>query len=105
SPAEVYAEHTGPRQWGSVFALVWLFYLLNPLEAGWEQRDTASGWVGVGATLVFAGIYAAVFLGMRRNRPMGTPFRATVAPWAGPAVIALEVLLGIVICVAVGQPG
>ncbi|MGO4256817.1 sensor histidine kinase [Marmoricola sp. RAF53] len=105
SPEEVYAGQGGPRRWGSVFALVWLFYLLNPLEAGWEQRDTVAGWIGILATLAFAGVYAAVFLRMRNNRPMGSPFRATTTPWAGALVIAVEIVLGVVICLAVGQAG
>lgn len=95
----------GPRRWGPVFALVWLFYLLNPLEAAWEQRDTASGWVGIVATLAFAGVYAAAFLMLRNNRPVGSPFRISPDLRIGLLVIGLEVALGVVMCLAVGQHG
>ena len=70
----------GPRRWGAVFALIWLFYLLNPLEAGWEKRDTAAGWVGIVATLAFAVVYSTVFLMLRNRRAMGTPFRLPARP-------------------------
>ncbi|MFL6108626.1 MAG: sensor histidine kinase [Marmoricola sp.] len=98
-------QNYGPRRWGSVFALVWLFYLLNPLEAGWEQRHTVSGWVGMVATVVFAVVYAGAFLALRLNRPMGSPFRISARPAVGVAVIMVEVVLAVVICLAVGQPG
>src|SRR3954453_3044471 len=95
----------GPRRWGAVFALVWLFYLLNPLEAAWEQRDSVSGWVGMVATLAFGLIYATVFLLLRNRRTMGTPFRLPGTPAFGVAAVAGLIALGVVICVAVGQPG
>jgi two-component system sensor histidine kinase DesK len=86
-------------------ALIWLFYLLNPLEAGWEQRDTVSGWVGMVATVVFALVYAAAFLALRLNRPVGSPFTISTRPAVGVSVVLVEVVLGVVVCVAVGQPG
>ncbi|MCW2783990.1 MAG: histidine kinase, partial [Marmoricola sp.] len=85
--------------------LVWLFYLLNPLDAAWKQRDTVSGWVGIVTTIIFAVVYAAMFLLMRARRTMGTPFRATMSLKVGFAIVAVEVLLGVIICVAVGQSG
>jgi len=98
-------ELGGPRRWGWIFALVWLFYLLNPLEAAWEKRDAVSGWVGIVATLLFAVVYAAAFLMLRWNRPPGTPFRATQNRILGATVIAVEITLAVVICAAIGQPG
>ncbi|MGY2874318.1 two-component system, NarL family, sensor histidine kinase DesK [Marmoricola sp. URHA0025 HA25] len=95
----------GPRRWGGIFAAIWLFYLLNPLEAGWEKRDTAAGWVGIVATVLFAGIYLGAFLLLRFRRPIGTPFRATPTTAAGVAAIAVEIALAVVICLAVGQKG
>ena len=47
---------TGPRRWGLMFAAIWLFYLLSPLSAAWDQRDSWHGWVGMVATLLFAGV-------------------------------------------------
>ncbi|RNL78886.1 sensor histidine kinase [Nocardioides marmorisolisilvae] len=91
--------------WGPVFALVWLFYLLNPLEDAWKQRDTVSGWVGIVATLAFAVVYAAMFLMLRWKRVPGSPFTATASPLVGLGAVVTEVTLGVVICVAVGQSG
>jgi two-component system, NarL family, sensor histidine kinase DesK len=95
----------GPRRWGAFFALVWLFYLLNPLEAAWEKRDTVSGWVGMVATVAFALVYALVFLLLRNRRTMGTPFRLPASPALGVAAVLSLIALGVVTCVAVGQPG
>jgi two-component system sensor histidine kinase DesK len=95
----------GPRRWGGLFAAVWLFYLLNPLEAAWEKRDTAAGWVGMVATVLFAAIYLGAFLVMRLRRPVGTPFRVTPNRALGLAAIAAEIALGVTVCIAVGQDG
>ncbi len=95
----------GPRRWGAVFALVWLFYLLNPLEAAWEKRDTVAGWVGIVATITFALVYAAVFLRLRNRRRVGAPFRLPAPAPVAWAAVATLVVLGVVICAAVGQPG
>jgi len=95
----------GPRRWGAVFAGIWLFYLLNPLGAAWEKRDTAAGWLGIVATVLFAALYLGAFLWMRWRRPVGTPFRATRNTPVGAAVVAVEVVLAVVICLAIGQEG
>jgi two-component system sensor histidine kinase DesK len=95
----------GPRRWGGLFAAIWLFYLLNPLEAAWEKRDTAAGWVGIVATLLFAALYLGVFLVLRFRRPIGTPFRATPSTAVGVVAIVVQVVLAITICLAVGQAG
>jgi two-component system sensor histidine kinase DesK len=95
----------GPRRWGGIFAAIWLFYLLNPLEAAWEKRDTAAGWVGIVATVVFAVIYLGVFLLLRWRRPVGTPFRPTPNMALGVTLVGVEIMLAVVICMSVGQPG
>ncbi|MCZ4500486.1 MAG: histidine kinase [Marmoricola sp.] len=95
----------GPRRWGPVFALVWLFYLLNPLEEAWKQRDTLSGWVGIAATVAFAVLYGISFVMLRSNRTVGSPFVMSQNPAVGIGTIASEIALGVVICVAVGQSG
>jgi two-component system sensor histidine kinase DesK len=99
------APPSGPRRWGWVFALIWLFYLLNPLEAAWEQRDSASGWIGIVGTVLFAAVYASAFLMLRWNRPEGTPFRVSPSLSLGLGVVAVEVVLAVVVCAAIGQPG
>lgn len=95
----------GPRRWGALFALVWLFYLLNPLEAGWEKRDTAAGVLGIAATVGFALVYAAVFVVLRNRRTTGTPFRLPARPVHGALAVLVLAALGVVVCAAVGQPG
>jgi len=95
----------GPRRWGGIFAAIWLFYLLNPLEAAWEKRDTAAGWVGMVATIVFATIYLAVFLLLRWRRPVGTPFRVTPSTAMGLAIVGVEIALAVLICLCIGQEG
>ncbi|MCW2855045.1 MAG: histidine kinase [Marmoricola sp.] len=103
-PLDAYG--TGPsRRWGSLFALVWLFYLLNPLDAAWKQRDSVSGWIGIVATLAFAVVYGAVFIVMRARRQLGRPFWTTMKPGVSAAVIGAEIVLGVVICLAIGQAG
>jgi two-component system sensor histidine kinase DesK len=98
-------EAYGPRRWGWVFAAIWLFYLLNPFEAGWEKRDTTAGWIGMLATVLFAAIYLAAFLLLRWRRRPGTPFRVTPSRGVGLLIVGTEIALGVVICLAVGQEG
>jgi two-component system sensor histidine kinase DesK len=88
-----------------VFALIWLFYLLNPLEAAWQKRDTVAGWVGIVATVTFAVVYSTVFLLLRNRRETGTPFRLPTRPVVGGAAVAALAALGLVVCVAVGEAG
>ncbi|HET6152156.1 MAG TPA: sensor histidine kinase [Marmoricola sp.] len=95
----------GPRRWGWIFALVWLFYLLNPLSAAWDKRGSVSGWVGIVATLVFAVIYATAFLMLRWNRAPGTRFQATANLRLGASVVLVQIALAIIICASVGQQG
>jgi two-component system, NarL family, sensor histidine kinase DesK len=94
---------TGPRRWGLVFAAVWLFYLLSPLSAAWD-RGGLRGLVGVVATLLFAAVYLAVFVTMRWRR-VGAPFRPPMHGTEGLAVVAVQIALGVVMCLAIGQAG
>ena len=103
TPAD--AEHrTGPRRWGLAFAGIWLFYLLSPLSAAWAKRDQPMAWIGILATLAFAGIYMAVFLTMRWRRTFA-PFRAPLAVSQGIGVVGVMVALGVIMCVTIGQEG
>jgi two-component system sensor histidine kinase DesK len=95
---------TGPRRWGLAFAAIWLFYLLSPLAAAWDQRDSWHGWVGIAATLLFAGVYLAIFITMRWRRT-GAPFAAPLSRPLGFGLVLLEIALGVVMCVAIGQEG
>lgn len=53
-----------------MFAAVWLVFLIYPLEAGWEDRDTIHGWVGIVGTIAFGAAYVGIFGHIRavRNR-------------------------------------
>jgi two-component system sensor histidine kinase DesK len=87
-----------------MFATIWLFYLLSPLEAAWQERGHVRGWVGIVATLLFAACYVAVFVMMRWRR-VGAPFRAPLRPAQGAALVLLQVALAVVMCVSIGQQG
>jgi two-component system sensor histidine kinase DesK len=95
---------SGPRRWGLAFAAIWLFYLLPALAAGWDRRDSGRGWVGIVATLLFAGVYLAIFSTMRSRRT-GTPFAAPVSARLGFGLVLVEISLGVLMCVAIGQEG
>ncbi|HEY3531454.1 MAG TPA: sensor histidine kinase [Nocardioides sp.] len=93
----------GPRRWGLLFAAIWLFYLLSPLSAAWDRHDLR-GWIGIGATLLFAALYLTVFVLMRWRR-VGTPFRTPVRRSQGVALVLAQLALGVVMCAAIGQKG
>jgi two-component system, NarL family, sensor histidine kinase DesK len=94
----------GPRRRGLMFAAIWLFYLLSPLGAAWQQRDHLRGWVGMLSTVLFAAVYLAIFLTMRWRRT-GAPFRAPLSARHGAALVLLLVALGVLMCVSIGQEG
>ena len=93
----------GPRRWGVMAAAIWLFYLASPLSAAWDRQDVR-GWIGLVATLVFAAVYLVIFLLMRRRRT-GAPFRPPLRPSQGLAVVGVEIALGVLMCVTIGQKG
>jgi two-component system sensor histidine kinase DesK len=86
-----------------MFAAIWLFYLLSPLSTAWD-RGGVRGAIGIVATLFFAAMYLTVFIAMRWRR-FGAPFRAPMRVSHGLAVVAVQILLGIVMCAAIGQAG
>lgn len=97
------ALRTGPGRWGIAFAGVWLLYLLAPLQAGWDHRGQLSGWVGMAAVLLFAGVYLAVFARLRRRRAPGTRFRVPTSVPLRWGILGTLVALAVVGCLAVGQ--
>jgi two-component system sensor histidine kinase DesK len=108
TPEPVPTEPRGgrPWRWGIIFAAVWLFYLYEPLAAGWD-RDDLRGDVGVAAVLVFAAVYLGVFVHMRVRRrvAVATPFRAIESTRVGLAAVLLELALGVLVCWCVGEDG
>ncbi|MEX0426942.1 sensor histidine kinase [Nocardioides sp. DS6] len=91
------------RRWlGPWLASIWLFFLLNPLYAGWQDRDTVRGVLGMVSTVAFAATYMLIWLRARRLR-----FRLIDNPPLGFAVpyLAALVALGAVMVLCVGEPG
>ena len=96
---------TGPRRWGLLFAAIWLFYLLSPLAAAWDQRDS----------LARLGRHRRHPRSSRRStsrsscRCAGGVRVSRSAPRSGapraPRWSLVEIALGVVMCVAIGQKG
>jgi two-component system sensor histidine kinase DesK len=92
----------GPGRLGVLFAAIWLVFLVDPLTASWAARDRPAGWVGLAGTVGFALAYLWIWMRLRRQRA-----ELTIRPSAGTAVLQLGLLiaLGVVMCLAIGQPG
>ncbi len=104
TPHDDVDRSSGPRRWGVLFAGIWLFYLLTPLSEAWHHRDSVAGWIGIIATLLFAALYLWAFALMRLRQP-GQRFRIPVTPARAALIIGLEIALGVVMCVTIGQAG
>ncbi|MBO0843785.1 MAG: histidine kinase dimerization/phosphoacceptor domain-containing protein, partial [Nocardioides sp.] len=85
-----------------LFAAVWLFFLVNPLVAGWRDRDTFEGVVGMVSTVVFAAVYMLVWLRTRtmRLRLVSQPPPRFVAPYLGSLGLLATVMIA-----TLGEPG
>jgi two-component system sensor histidine kinase DesK len=99
-------EATRPWRWGVFFAGVWLFYLAQPVRAGWNRHDLR-GWVGVAAIVLFAAVYLVVFVRMRlqRRAAPATPFSAIDNVPLGLGAVGVEVALAVLVCWCVGEDG
>lgn len=95
-------EGQRPGRFGLVFIGIWTLFLLLPLKAGWDLRDEVRGWVGIGATLLFAAVYLTIFRRRRIELRGGVP-HAPLVP--GLLMIGLAGTLALVVCLAVGQAG
>ena len=82
---------------GTWLAVLWLVFLVEPLQTAWQERDTAAGMVGLIGTIVFAGVYMWVWLRFRlaRARYRVEPPLAESLP-ALVVLLALSVVLGVV---------
>lgn len=91
-----------PGRLGPVFAAIWLFYLVDPLLAGWRERTTVAGVVGIVATVVFAALYLRGWILIRGDRE-----RMISSPPLPEALRHLAVLaaVGTVMVVALGEVG
>lgn len=87
---------------GPLFAGVWLFFLIDPLLAGWDRRDTADGWIGMVATVSFAVVYMWLWLRSRRDRAQ--LIEQPPLSWSAVYLSSL-VLLGAVMVLTLDEPG
>jgi len=91
----------GPRRVGYLFSAIWLVFLFEPLQAGWQHRDTWQGWVGMAATVLFAAVYVVAFAVVRgRSLRLGT-----VSQPLGAGMLLLLLALAVVMCLTVGESG
>lgn len=87
---------------GVLWVALWTAFLWLPIKAGWEQRGTVNGWLGILGTLAFGFWYLAVIVGRRRGRFGG---------WANPqigwglAATGVAASLAAVVALGVGQVG
>ena len=87
---------------GTWLAVLWLVFLVEPLQTAWQERDTAAGMVGLIGTIVFAGVYMWVWLRFRLARA-----RYRVEPPLAESLPALVVLLAlsVVLVWSLGEDG
>jgi two-component system sensor histidine kinase DesK len=87
---------------GALFAAIWLFFLIEPLRAGWAVRDTVGGVIGMVTTVAFGAVYMLCWQRMpqRRPQPMARPPIRVAVGWYG-ALLALAVTM----VLSLGQVG
>lgn len=89
---------------GPWFAAIWLFFLIDPIRAGFQADDRVRGMAGVAATVVFAAVYLLLWWRMRaRAQVFGDPAGET--PGAGGALLLALTGLGVLMMVLLGEPG
>lgn len=93
------------RRWAPFFAGLWLLYLVQPFSDSWKHRSDWHGWVGMVTTVAFAAVYVGYFFVLRRCAPPGPPL--LMRPFDRRLVpsLVIEVVLGVVMCVAIGVDG
>ena len=91
-----------PMRRGPWFAAIWLFFLLDPLMAAWDRRDSVAGVAGMVLTVAFGAVYLAMWLRMRnaRWRLHSRPSLAVALAWFVSLVV-----LGTLMVLALGQVG
>lgn len=90
---------------GPLFAGIWLFFLLDPLAAGWHHRDDVRGLLGIVVTVAFAAAYMALWGRMRaeRARLASDPPLSFTAPYLGGLVGLVG--LGATMVACLGEKG
>lgn len=84
-------------RFGIVFAAVWLVFLVEPLQHGWDERDRPSSWIGIAATLAFGVVFLWVFSDSRRARLQ----RRETRPPLPRAFLELGTLTGLAVVMTV----
>lgn len=75
---------------GPWFALVWLFFLGDPLLTGWDRRDELAGVAAMVVTVAFAALYMLIWVRARRDRWLAAP----TLPGARPSPALASALFG-----------
>lgn len=88
---------------GPLFAGIWLFFLLDPVIAGFQEDDRLRGLTGVAATILFGTVYMAMWVRMRRDRIAMARFELPM----GERILTLCALVALaaVMIALLGEPG
>jgi two-component system sensor histidine kinase DesK len=88
---------------GPLFAGIWLFFLLDPIIAGFQEDDRVRGLLGVATTVLFGVVYMTMWARMRRDRLAMARFELPL----GERLLTLGVLvtLGVAMVALLGEAG
>ncbi len=86
-----------------LFAAVWLFFLLDPVIAGFQDDNRVRGLAGVLTTVVFGVVYMTMWFRVRRDRVAMARFTMPVVERVGTLVLLVG--LGAVMVALLGEPG
>jgi two-component system sensor histidine kinase DesK len=86
-----------------LFAGIWLFFLLDPVIAGFQEEDRLRGLTGVAATILFGAVYMAMWMRMRRDRLAMARFELPLVERI--VTLCILVALAVVMVALLGEPG
>src|SRR4051794_58995 len=92
---------TPPSKWRRMawlFAVVWLFYLAQPISDAWHLADPVRRWLALAVIVTFAVLFVTAFAAARtlrqRGRRLATGLSTALIVAAGLLVVAMAPLLG-----------
>jgi two-component system sensor histidine kinase DesK len=88
---------------GPLFAAIWLFFLLDPIIAGFQEDNRLRGLAGVAVTVVFGAVYMTMWFRMRRDRVAMARFTMPMPERLG--TLGLLVVLAVSMVALLGEPG
>jgi two-component system sensor histidine kinase DesK len=88
---------------GPLFAAIWLFFLLDPIVAGFQEDNHLRGLGGVATTVVFGAVYMSMWFRMRRDRVAMARFTMPMAERLG--TYGVLVALAVAMVALLGEPG